>query len=367
MTTGDRKRDDPAIEVVVFKADDGDSILLRCFGEEGSYNLLVDGGRAKTPAKLARYLSSLEGEHARLDLFVLTHIDADHITGGIRIATDPALRKLVGSVWFNDARHLPREGSRSLSTAQGDDFATLIEKSGWSWNAGFDGPIQYDPYGSNVVQLKSGTLLRLLGPNEHSLRMLASSWHGDELLEADSHGRSVGGGIAMGDHPPPDVVRLAMAGYDPDKSVPNGSSISFILEHRGVKVFIGGDAHAETLAKAIASEYGEGGVHVDLAVVPHHGSASNMSSELAAMLKADRWVVSTSGRLHGHPNAESIARILSFGQTAARRTLFFNYGHAEARMWDDDAAKALYRYDAVFPRKEDEWVAIDLDVVETGI
>ena len=67
------------MKLTVFFAGDGDCLLLT--SAEGR-RVLIDGGRAGTFAsETAPVLQQLAGDGEALDLVVVSHIDADHITG----------------------------------------------------------------------------------------------------------------------------------------------------------------------------------------------------------------------------------------------------------------------------------------------
>jgi hypothetical protein len=113
----------------------------------------------------------------------------------------------------------------------------------------------------------------------------------------------------------------------PDGSPSNGSSIALLLEHDdGARVLLAADVHADVLTAGLQRVDGGAPVRVDLATVPHHGSARNTDTELVQSLDCPHWLVSTNGRGgHGHPSRTAVARIL------ARRdnpVFYFNYRSA---------------------------------------
>lgn len=165
-------------EMTLFKASDGDCILLRCIDGSSSYNILVDAGRASTIPKLKKFLFLLPKDQQKIDLFVVTHIDADHIAGAITLAKDPLLSKLVDEVWFNGAEHLEQEGSIRLSPDQGDAFSELIESNGWSQNKARNGrAIVRKTRANQIVLNEDGRVsAHLLGPTSDGLAALAKIW-----------------------------------------------------------------------------------------------------------------------------------------------------------------------------------------------
>ena len=72
----------------VFFAGDGDCLLLT--SAEGRHTL-IDGGRAGTFAEHTRpYLAELADAEESLELIVVSHIDADHISGVIALLEEVA-------------------------------------------------------------------------------------------------------------------------------------------------------------------------------------------------------------------------------------------------------------------------------------
>ena len=62
-------------------------------------------------------------------------------------------------------------------------------------------------------------------------------------------------------------------------------------------------------------------------------SARNTSVELLGLLDCDRFLVSTDGSKHHHPDVEALARVLHGRRQPA--ALVFNYRSTESCRWDD--------------------------------
>ena len=64
--------------------------------------ILIDGGPAPKYEKgLRAHLLSLPESQRRFDLAIVTHIDADHIDGMLKLLQDEALGLKVREIWFN--------------------------------------------------------------------------------------------------------------------------------------------------------------------------------------------------------------------------------------------------------------------------
>lgn len=55
----------------------------------------------------------------------------------------------------------------------------------------------------------------------------------------------------------------------------------------------------------------------------HHGSDRNLSKNLLDLIDCDRYLISTSGARHAHPNEITMARIFTHG--GAEKEIIFNY------------------------------------------
>ncbi|MFN3132453.1 MBL fold metallo-hydrolase [Roseibium sp.] len=350
----------PHLEIAVMRAGDGDCILIRCLDHFGSFNILVDGGRSEAVENLKAFLKTIPESERKIDLFVLTHIDADHIEGALAIARDEYLKSLVREVWFNDAARCGAEGAVPLSTAQGDDFTALIESSGWAWNTHFAGKAVVRGGKPIIVTLGANTHLRVLGPTPEGLQRLARHWPTQEFKELATSDRLMGA-VAMGGVSIPDVESLASSMHSEDVSPTNGSSIAFVLEHGDAQILVAADSHARDIVSALQAEDQDHPPRFDLAFLPHHGADRNTSPAFASLIDANRWVVSTTGTRHRHPAPQSIARILKRRPNRHPLTFFFNSAHREAAVWDDLMLRRDYSYDVVLPTdRQQPWINITI-------
>jgi hypothetical protein len=167
------------------------------------------------------------------------------------------------------------------------------------------------------------------------------------------------------DDGPIDIEALIGRPYTPDRSVANNSSLAFLAELQGKAVLICGDASAEVLAasiRAVIGRRGQGRLRVDAFVVPHNGSARNLTRELLALLDCERYLISTNGSTFRHPDRETIARILAFGRSSPSTplTLVFNYRSLWTDVWDNPELKARWNYQTVYPTGNDGGIKVQI-------
>ena len=207
---------------------------------------------------------------------------------------------------------------------------------------------------------EGGPAIQLLGPYRESSRALLNKWP-ESVRTAETEYKS--GAIIMGDEDQRlNVLSFAEQRYVADPSIVNDTSIAFVLRHGGHSIAVCSDSHAETLVRSIGEDFGET-LKVDVATLPHHGSAANMSVELAKRLQARYWIVSTDGgrSREKKPTRASIARVLASRKPSGNPLdLTFNYDKPAARVWDNVDAMAGYNYSVRFTGDDDDFVMIRL-------
>ena len=91
--------------------------------------MLIDGGAAGTYKRALRdRLRALSEEERRFELLVVTHIDADHITGILDLSGDSETHFQPKDIWFNGYRHLPDEKPETLGPVRGELLTDVLVK-----------------------------------------------------------------------------------------------------------------------------------------------------------------------------------------------------------------------------------------------
>jgi hypothetical protein len=131
-----------------------------------------------------------------------------------------------------------------------------------------------------------------------------------------------------------------------DPSAANGSSIMLLAEFGNHALLLAGDGHAPDLATALerlSSERHPASAPppVPLAAfkLPHHASEKNLSRAVLETVDCTRYLISTDGSGHGHPDHQALLRILRY----SRRTpqLLFNYATKTTLPWRDSKSDIL--------------------------
>jgi hypothetical protein len=332
----------------VLPAQRGDCLWLT-YGENGEqHHVLIDAGPQETiPSivpELERRIVALPGKTSRVELFIVTHVDTDHIQGVVSLLSDHRRVPLFRDVWFNGYQHLGLLGG-----VDGERLTAALSEHPTRWNKAFDGlaVATSDTGPLPTRKLRGDMTITVLGPTQAALSRLAGEWE-KACTKA---------GIVPGAGAPitkkswirdellgsfdPDL--LAETTFSNDTTAPNRSSISVIAEHGNKRVLLLGDADAKSTAHAL-DRLGPGRHVFDAVKVAHHGSRRNTSLDLLTRIQSKRWIISSNGVQFNHPDPECLARIIV---TQNKPTLYFNY---DTERIADVKAESGVRYKAVVPK-----------------
>jgi len=309
------------------KAFHGDSFLVTFESDGINRNILVDSGPPRTYSRggLKREFNRIKESNEKIDLWIISHIDDDHIGGITRFFEhEDENRELIRKVWFNsgqliadflgtkltDNRNLSLilRSDPNLSVGQGITLESkLKELDCWEQRVIYNECNPIDFLGSKIT---------ILSPDIYALEKLNKKWEtekGDVFLSGDRSDFSV------------PITTLNDKEFEEDSSPTNESSISILFEFNKKKVLFLADAHPTTIVSSLKKlGYSkENPIKIDLMKVSHHGSKGNTSPELLNLIKCNQFFISTNGNRNGLPDKESIARIIA--ANSGKTHLFFNY------------------------------------------
>ena len=352
-----------AIRLEVLPAAYGDCLLIECPVGKRTRRLLVDTGPDDTYSALRIRLAAIApnaDRHRHIDLFVVTHIDHDHIGGAGRLLADRSLKRNFGDLWFN----APGE-PRVRSVTEGQALAEMLGAPGvvLPWNRAFGKghAVTPDRQFVDAATGRGAPRPTLLSPTPERLTRLFMVWERElaKLAQTEKLRAPKPLPRAVFD---PDLAALANKTTAKGRAMANGSSIALLLEQRGASVLRAADAFAPVLAsalKAIAQHRGAAlPLQLDAFKLSHHGSQANITAELFACLQARHHVVSTNGAIFGHPNDTAIARIILLG--GSNQTLWFNHGNGRNRRWGALSLQARYEYSTRYPAEHEAGVTLAL-------
>lgn len=317
------------------KAQNGDCTLIQFQDEYNiNRNILIDGGLAEAcyneslniGGELKETLEKIKKDKEYIDLLILTHIDDDHIKGILEwFKRDINARDLIKKVWFNSGKLI----SESLEIEENPNLKINIEDKDVV-TTGINEGIDFENYISenhiwerNLIM--SGQIINfynvefnILSPNKEALKKLL------ELYEEKAPSSLTAGkkdwDISISEF----IENEKKNKFSEDRSVTNGSSISFILKYKDRVLMFLGDSHPTKITNALI-ELGysqENPIVLDLLKVSHHGSKNNTHKNFLKHIKSDNYAILTNSETHNHPHKRTLARIISENENAK---FHFNY------------------------------------------
>lgn len=324
------------MKIKFLKAFNGDSILISFKEGQKSRNILIDGGMPATYiqkgkngkpeyGELKDTIDSIRERNEKIDLLVLTHVDDDHIGGVLKwFEKDQDAHKLIDKVWFNSGRLISEyfdeeENKDNLLTfnpdettltsiGQGVKFEDYIETKG-IWDRSIVIASEYFEY--------IGIKFKILSPSRDKLKLLLGKWEDEAPESLDTSAEKNDYDLTLSEH-------IASDKFKEDPAIHNGSSIAFILTFDKKNFVFLADAHPTVVANSL-KEFGyskEKPLKAELLKISHHGSKANNNIEMLELIDTSKYIISTNGDKHAHPNKKFLARLASVNNNCE---VFFNY------------------------------------------
>ena len=165
------------LNVELIQAGHGDCIWIE-YGTniDTLHRILIDGGTASTFKHLKKRIEQLPPNKRHFDLLVITHIDADHIAGILKLLEDTNLGVIFSDIWYNGYQHLSE--LEFLGVRQAELLTDYLEKPGVNWNKAFEGKaVCLDKEKRFLpILLPGGMTLTLLSPSIKELINLKPKW-----------------------------------------------------------------------------------------------------------------------------------------------------------------------------------------------
>lgn len=287
-------------DCIIVSFDDGDGIIK---------NILIDGGTGTVYDDILKNeIISIKNKKQNIDLLIVTHIDDDHIGGIIKFIEDDTLNGCIKEVWFNSWENF---GLKAVKLShEGKEISAKQAKT-------LENKLKNMPIWNNEL-ISQGTYrhcneakITVLSPNQQSLEKLRG-YIKDEFLISESDDRNKS------------IEFLQKRKFQEDNSIPNGSSIAFVLEYRTRKILFTGDGFPSIILEGLQKmNFVIDGqkAHFDYVKLSHHASKYNTSDALLNAIECNHYIVTTQG-CNGKPNKETFARIAKYHKPLH---LFFNY------------------------------------------
>src|SRR5262245_51090046 len=113
----------------------GDCLWIEYGKGRTVHRVLIDGGPVSTYPFLCQRIDKMPAGDRTFELIVLTHVDADHVEGLVRLFADKPLQFNVREVWFNGWRQM-NSAHGLLGPLQGEFLsALLVDRVPRAWDA----------------------------------------------------------------------------------------------------------------------------------------------------------------------------------------------------------------------------------------
>ncbi|TKF27538.1 MBL fold metallo-hydrolase [Vibrio kanaloae] len=361
------------LNIMMHKADNGDCISI----ETQSEVVLIDGGTAQS---FSSWKPNIVGKD-KIDSVIVTHIDNDHVNGVIKLLQSDDCPR-IDQFYFNGAEQLfgPLSDSKErdrmsdvklqaiseevatvgslekISYSEGTSLSYVISEKMITLNPPVGGkPIHREGCNSfNIGEMK----FSVIGPSKATLQELKDLWK-DKLLERSIRPKIISKTyydafeqyVATLQETLPNVTpiasvdsrsieELANTKFEDDNSITNRSSLSFLIESNGKRLLYLSDSDAGTVLSWL-DDSGLESITVDAVKVSHHGSQNNTSIDLLNRIVCKKYLISTNGNSHGHPNLEVLSRIAIVNKDVGAE-IFMNYEIGHFPDWFKDELRVSY-------------------------
>lgn len=332
----------------------GDAICLRFFGDDQKYhNIFIDGGFADT------YVRTLQKEARRvvdsgekIDLFIITHTDLDHISGVLKFVKEFGNTDLVEKYWYNYSKsdvEVPSSDSQ-ISIGQGIKLRDYLEQQGRLSNTNVTDEI----FNADLF----GAKLTVFSPSLSDLKDYQTLWD-KEATTSDSKDGLIAG---EKDDYECSIEQLIHNKFQEDTKLENRISISVLFQFRSKSILFLADSQPSSILNSLTRlGYSRSNkLKVDYVKLAHHGSKANTSAELLSCIECYSFVISANGR--NHPHKEVLARILKNPDRELSKPIHFvfNYNNAIIRNIFTDEEREKYNFACFNPNEGDNGYTVQL-------
>lgn len=292
-----------------------DAIFIRFTDEDGRiHNIVVDGGEIGKQKycyidRLKKKLEDLFNRGETIDLWIITHIDNDHIGGLYHFINDieffDAHQEQMKEVWMNYGGKGDYDVQRTgrIGYQDGKKLRELLKEKQICVKQGILAGYTTTLFDSKIT---------LVAPDETAFNRYINWWNNKEFEDAV---QTTDGLIKGGEWDYEKKFKdFNVTQYDEDKEVKNNSSIAFVLSYHGRQLLFAADSCSSILTNGLmkANMMKEGKWKFDLMHIPHHGSCRNACTAFLKSIDCPLYVITGNGANQYHlPDKETIARLMA--------------------------------------------------------
>lgn len=321
----------------IVQAKFGDCLIVEYGERKKPKYMLIDGGPGGVYKEYLRQeLERISAKKGVIDLMVLSHIDGDHIVGLIELLeelkensadeVEPLIE--IKELWVNTFSETISRGNNIKNALQSmlvnvNNLSSTLHSGNLALQSILQGdtlrrnalllniPInsitnnEIITYDSLADPLKLDNLnLRIIGPNQQNIEKLKDEWM-EWIRKNEAKVLTT------------DRELLAQM----DRSVPNLSSIMFLMECEGKTILFTGDGRGDFILEGLEKAGlldADGKIYVDVFKVPHHGSIRNTTNKFFDHVIADVYIISADGR-HHNPDFDTLSWIVDSARKEGRK------------------------------------------------
>ena len=311
------------LEIKIYKVKCGDCFYIRYITENKVVNIFIDAGYAGTYKHTFRNkINNIIRNGEKVDLFVITHIDQDHISGMTPFIKEFGI-DIIQELWFNHPEKFEIKESSievDVSVRQGINLRDYFQSRGRTITKVLT---------MNEFTLSESIKFQILSPNQKALDKFKNDWEAEEKQEVRKRQIEIDVSGTSNDYNK-SIDELISIPFNEDDEPSNGSSIAFILSIGGFQALFCADAHPSIICESL-EKLGyttTNPLKIDFCKVPHHGSKRNLSNELLSVLDCQKFVFSANGTNRDNlPNRETLARIVKNIRRNQEEKLYLYFNH----------------------------------------
>lgn len=283
----------------------GDGIIIRFLGEDNNYhNIIIDGGTEKGNVyenTLRLEITKVIDRNEKIDLWIISHIDDDHIGGVLRFINDKELIQQYSLnetiFWYNDFEfdyNVSTKDSVLLSPNQSQRLREYLLNNAFSVNNDIHFGRNFNFHGLKII---------ILSPCKEKEKQLENSKKDTSKLLS---------GQVKSDWDKK-IEDLNLNIFEEDSKKLHFYSVAFLLIYNQKNILLTSDSYPSIIEDSLKllGYNTTNKLNLELMQLAHHGSKYNTSNSLLQMINCSKFVISADGyNRHKLPNKETIARVI---------------------------------------------------------
>ncbi len=350
--------------ITFLPVNNGDAIFISL----NNFNILIDGGFSSTYKTLKKHLTNNQIE--TINLTIPTHSDTDHIGGIVSLIKNNDFK--VEEIWFNSYDKLSQlfnnggkdtskdisigNESDEVSYARAKKLSELLDEQEKEYQEIYRERFENSSHSIGELEFT------FLSPSKDELFNLYENWS----IEDEKSTRKESS-FTVQDIETIEGYAGQVGKCKPDDSLQNGSSIAFVLKYKEKKFLFLGDAHIDVIVESLKSlgfNDTDNKLHVDFVKLSHHGSSANICQEFLDIVETNKYIISTNGKSHNHPDMETLCLIIVDAKAKDKEIeLIFNYPEyvykKDKKILKDELNQKYYGYSLKFSESSSKGYSIE--------